>query len=86
MYILVMTQHLASLKWRNNIIIHVFTGFVSWTEVCGCSHLQHISDGCVDFSDVGRALRVLYTECHKEWTDDDIISIVDELTSKYKYM
>ena len=54
--------------------------------MCGCSHLQHISDGCVDFSDVGRALRVLYTECHKEWTDDDIISIVDELTSKYKYM
>ena len=61
---------------------HIFTGFVSWTEVCGCSHLQHTSDGCVDFSEVGRALRVLHTECRKEWTDDDIISIVDELTSE----
>ena len=73
--------------WHNPKVMYTyvnvyFIGFVSWTEVCGCSHLQHISDGCVDFSEVGRALRVLHTECRKEWTDDDIISIVDELTSK----
>ena len=55
---------------------------MSWTEACGCSHLQHTPGGCVDFSDVARALRVLVTCRGKEWTDDDIISIVDELTSK----
>ena len=57
---------------------------MSWTEVCGCSHLQHTAGGCVDFSEVARALKVLFTHRSKEWSNDDIISIVNELTSKHK--
>lgn len=56
---------------------------MSWTQVCGCSSLEHTS-GSVDFSELARALRVLAHRPH-DWSEDDIISIVDELTSKTVY-
>lgn len=55
-------------------------GCVSWTQVCGCSNVQH-SSGSVDFREVARALWILRTCRCKDWSQDDIISIFDELTS-----
>ncbi len=60
------------------------TGKVYWVESCGCSHLQHTSSKQLDFSELARALRVLYN--HKAWTDDDIFSIFNEITSKFKFI
>ena len=54
---------------------------MSWTQVCGCSNVQH-SNGSVDFREVARALWILRTCRCQDWTQDDIISIFDELTSK----
>ena len=59
----------------------LIAGFVSWTQACGCSSLEHTS-GSVDFSELGRALKVLRTHRPQDWSEDDIISIIDELTSK----
>lgn len=55
-------------------------GCVSWTQVCGCSNVQH-SSGSVDFREVARALWILRTCRCQDWSQDDIISIFDELTS-----
>lgn len=57
------------------------SGFVTWTQVCGCHSLQHTSEA-LDFSELARALRILYMDRPRDWTEDDIISIIDELTSK----
>lgn len=57
-------------------------GYVSWTQVCGCSNVQH-SNGSVDFREVARALWILRTCRCQDWSQDDIISIFDELTSKH---
>ena len=54
---------------------------MSWTQACGCSSLEHMS-GSVDFSELARALKVLRTHRPRDWSEDDIISIIDELTSK----
>lgn len=78
--------HLYVQTMHNIILIDkvfLVAGFVSWTQVCGCSSLEHTS-GSVDFSELARALRVLGHRPH-DWTEDDIISIVDELTSKTVY-
>ena len=56
------------------------SGKVYWVESCGCSHLQHTSRERLDFSDLARSLRVLYY--HKAWTEDDVITIFNELTSE----
>ena len=65
----------------NNLTINFTAGFVSWTQACGCSSLEHTS-GSVDFSELARALKVLRTHQPRDWSEDDIISIIDELTSK----
>lgn len=55
-------------------------GFVSWTQECGCSTLQH--ESCtVNFTELSRALMILYSN-RSEWSEDDIISVIDEMTSK----
>ena len=56
------------------------SGFVFWTEACGCSHLQHTSSEKVDFTELARALRVMHSRL--DWSEDDIISIFNEVTSK----
>ena len=67
-----------SLKGHN---ITIYTGFVSWTQECGCSTLQH--ESCtVNFTELSKALMILHG-VRSEWSDDDIISIIDEMTSKY---
>ena len=58
------------------------SGFVLWTEPCECRYLSHTPGGCVDFSNIARALRVLFTHRREDWADDKIASIIDELTSK----
>ena len=63
------------------MLICLIAGFVSWTEACGCSSLEHMG-GFVDFSELARALKVLRTHRPQDWSDDDIISIIDELISK----
>ena len=67
------------------ILLIIHSGFVSWTEVCGCSHIQHTRGGCVDFTDIARALRVLHHHRRADWGDDDVISIMEELTSTSWY-
>ena len=63
------------------INITIYTGFVSWTQECGCSTLQH--ESCtVNFTELSKALMILHG-VRSEWSDDDIISIIDEMTSKY---
>ena len=54
---------------------------MSWTQACGCSSLEHTS-GSVDFSELARALKVLRAHRPRDWSEDDVISIIDELTSK----
>jgi len=49
----------------------LITGFVSWT--CRCSS---------DFSELGRALKVLRIHRPQDWSEDDIITITEELISK----
>ena len=62
--------------------LYVLTGFVSWTQECGCSTLQH--ESCtVNFTELSRALMILHA-VRTEWSEDDIISIIDEMTSKYQ--
>ena len=61
-------------------VTHFTTGFVSWTQECGCSTLQH--ESCtVNFTELSKALMILHA-VRTEWSDDDIISIIDEMTSK----
>ncbi|XP_064400088.1 F-box only protein 47-like [Halichondria panicea] len=55
------------------------SGKVYWIESCGCSHLQHTSNDNLDFSELARAMRVLYQ--NKAWTEDDIVTIFNEITS-----
>ena len=57
-----------------------YVGFVSRTEECGCSNLQHAM-GSVDFSQLANSLRILLELESKTWSMDHIISIIDELTS-----
>ena len=67
-----------TLKGHNLLYTH--TGFVSWTQECGCSTLQH--ESCtVNFTELSKALMILHS-VRSEWSDDDIISIIDEMTSK----
>ena len=57
------------------------TGFVSWTQECGCSTLQH--ESCtVNFTELSKALMILHA-VRTEWSEDDIVSIIDEMTSEY---
>ena len=61
-------------------IVMSSTGFVSWTQECGCSTLQH--ESCtVNFTELSKALMILHA-VRTEWSEDDIISIIDEMTSK----
>ena len=55
-------------------------GAISWTQACGCSSLQHL-DCRVDFSKLANALKVMCRCRSRDWSEDDIISIVDELTA-----
>ena len=69
----------------SSLCVHAFciylTGFVSWTQECGCSTLQH--ENCtVNFTELSKALMILHA-VRTEWSEDDIISIIDEMTSKY---
>lgn len=56
------------------------SGKVYWIETCGCSNLQHTSNDNLDFSELARAMRVLYQ--NKAWTEDDIVTIFNEITCK----
>lgn len=62
--------------------VWLHAGFVLWIEPCECGYLSHTPSGCVDFTSIARALRVLFTHRREDWADDKITSIIEELTSK----
>ena len=54
---------------------------IQWYEMCESTPASK-EQAAVCFGDLANAFKVLHG-CSKDWSDDDVISVMDELTSKY---
>ena len=53
---------------------------IQWYEMCESTPVNK-EQASVCFGDLANAFKVLHSYS-KDWTEDDIISVIDELTSK----
>ncbi|XP_031572953.1 F-box only protein 47-like [Actinia tenebrosa] len=54
------------------------TGLINWVVMSTCPTFYGVDD--IEIRDLAEALTLLHKECEKTWNDDDIISVIEELS------
>ena len=62
------------------VFAFVFTEDIQWYEMCESTPASR-DQAKLCFGDLASGFRILHHYC-KEWTEDDVISVIDEITSK----